>query len=100
MNDRVPTFGLQNGLQNLPSRCKGMPLHARLTEQDGFVGVDLSQKNMVGKTGIAVSVLRPSGKVEIDGEVYDAISTEGFTPKGDTVMVKKDLAGQLYVTKS
>ena len=63
------------------------------------MGVDVNQKNLVGKTGVAVSVLRPSGKVEIDGEVYDAVSTDGFTPKGETVVVKKDLAGQLYVTK-
>jgi len=93
-------FLSKNLFSNKRSPLYRLALHARLTEQDGFVGVDLSQKNMVGKTGIAVSVLRPSGKVEIDGEVYDAISTEGFTPKGDTVMVKKDLAGQLYVTKS
>lgn len=92
-------FLSKNLFGNKRSPLYRMALHARLTEQEGFVGVDLSQKNMVGKTGVAVSVLRPSGKVEIEGEVYDAISTEGFTPKGETVVVKKSLAGQLYVTK-
>lgn len=90
----------KNLFGNKRSPLYRLALHARLTEQEGFVGVDLNQKTMVGKTGTAVSVLRPSGKVEIEGDIYDAISTEGFTPKGEVVVVKKDEAGQLYVTKA
>ncbi len=73
--------------------------HASLKGEDGFVGIDLSQKNMVGKTGTALTVLRPAGKVLIDGEVFDAISTDGLIDKDQVVTVKKDEAGQIYVSK-
>jgi membrane-bound serine protease (ClpP class) len=54
---------------------------------------------MVGKVGMAVSVLRPSGKVEIENDIFDAVSEEGYVDKGEKVMVVKDEAGQIYVMK-
>lgn len=73
--------------------------HATLSGKDGFVGIDLSQKNMEGKTGIALTVLRPAGKAIIEGEIYDAISTDGLIDKNEAIVVKKDEAGQIYVSK-
>jgi membrane-bound serine protease (ClpP class) len=54
---------------------------------------------MVGKSGIASTVLRPSGKVRIDGVVYDAVSEEGFIEKGQAVKVLRYETGQVYVEK-
>jgi membrane-bound serine protease (ClpP class) len=53
----------------------------------------------VGKTGAAATVLRPSGRVVVDGEYYDAISLKGFIEKGDEVVVKRFENFQLYVVK-
>ena len=33
---------------------------------------------MIGKKGQAWSVLRPAGKVKIEGDVYDATALAGF----------------------
>ena len=67
----------------------------------GYVGVDAKlQKEMIGKTGQAATILRPAGKVEIEGIVYDALSEVGYIERGDAVKVIRDEAGQLYVVKN
>lgn len=77
----------------------GLALNSSLTSEQGYVGIDTHQKDMVGRTGVALTVLRPSGKVEIDNEIFDAMSDEGFIDKGEKVKVIKDEAGQIYVMK-
>jgi len=59
--------------------------------------VDQGVRNLVGKTGKAMTVLRPSGKVIIDNEVYDAVSNQGFIDRGTTVTVVKFENMQIYV---
>jgi membrane-bound serine protease (ClpP class) len=68
-------------------------------DQEGFVSVSLEPAVMVGKSGTAATVLRPSGKVSIDGELYDAVSMKGFIEKGEEVVVKRYENFQLYVVK-
>ena len=53
--------------------------------------------NLVGKEGFAATVLRPSGKVWIDDEVYDGISEQGFIEKGTAVKVIRSENAQVYV---
>ena len=65
----------------------------------GYVGVETSMKKLVGQTGIAKTVLRPSGKVVIDDELYDAKAEEGFIEEGTEVLVTSFSATQLYVVK-
>ncbi|MDR2469607.1 MAG: nodulation protein NfeD [Tannerella sp.] len=55
---------------------------------------------LTGKIGIAATVLRPSGKVAIDGEWYDAVSESGFLEKGSTVRVIRFEHAQVYVEKA
>ena len=52
---------------------------------------------LVDKEGIAVTVLRPSGKVEIDGTYYDGVSLSGFIEKGAKVIVVRFENAQVYV---
>ncbi len=78
---------------------KGIALDAKETTGEGFIGVDVRQKQMVGKTGRAHTILRPSGLVEIDGEIFDAKAEIGYIEKGENVKVVRDEAGQLYVVK-
>ena len=42
---------------------------------------------MRGKRGTAHTVLRPSGKIMIDSEVYDAFTRGEFIERGETVEV-------------
>ena len=79
---------------------KGLALDAQQEKSEGFIGIDTHQKEMIGKTGTAYTVLRPSGKVRIEGELFDAMAEIGFIQKGDTVKVIRDEAGQLYVIKT
>ena len=72
---------------------------AELTETEGYVGVDTAIKSQVGRRGVALSVLRPSGKVEIDGDVFDAVAERGYVEQGRPVQVLRDEAGQLYVVE-
>jgi membrane-bound serine protease (ClpP class) len=68
--------------------------------QQGYIGINVIQKTLKGKTGTAFTVLRPSGKVEVEGEIYDAVSEVGYIEKGNLVKVIRDSAGQLYVVKA
>ena len=56
---------------------------------------DLS--SLVGKEGTAATVLRPSGKVSVDGVFYDVISESGFIEKGGKVKVVRFENAQVYV---
>ena len=67
--------------------------------EEGYLSFDLDQKKMIGKTGVAYTILRPSGRVEIDGEIYDAKAEISYIEKGDKIKVIRDEAGQLYVMK-
>ncbi|RHJ95011.1 NfeD family protein [Parabacteroides bouchesdurhonensis] len=53
--------------------------------------------NLIGKEGTAGTVLRPSGKVIIENELYDAISENGFIEKGSPVIVTRFENAQIYV---
>jgi membrane-bound serine protease (ClpP class) len=55
---------------------------------------------MIGKSGVAYTVLRPSGRVMIDDEMFDAKAEIGYIEKGDNIKVIRDEAGQLYVIKA
>jgi len=64
---------------------------------EGFVSIDNALLQLKGKTGVAKTVLRPSGKVEIDGEIYDATTSGEFIDRGKEVRVIKVETTQLYV---
>ena len=52
---------------------------------------------LIGRTGTALTVLRPSGKVLIEGEVYDGVSESGFIEKGTEIRVVRFENAQVYV---
>lgn len=67
---------------------------------EGYISFDSkTQKSLIGAKGKAHTVLRPSGKVIINDEIYDARSEIGFIEKGADIRVIRDEAGQLYVLK-
>ena len=72
---------------------------ALTTDQEGFISVPEEQKLMIGKTGHTATVLRPSGKVIIDGTYYDAVANQGFIESGKNIKVIKYESSQLYVVE-
>ncbi len=72
-------------------------LNAVQKKSEGFVGTSQLEQKLIGKTGTALTVLRPSGKVTIDNENYDATSAVGFIEKDTPVIVEKYEAAQLFV---
>jgi membrane-bound serine protease (ClpP class) len=57
------------------------------------------RESMKGKRGTAHTVLRPSGKVLIDGNFYDAYSTGEYIEKGETIEVVDNETTSLRVKK-
>ncbi|MDR0811887.1 MAG: nodulation protein NfeD [Paludibacter sp.] len=78
---------------------RNVALVKTLDNQSGYIGVPVETAETVGKEGNAYTVLRLSGKVQIDNEIYDAISEDGFIEKGTRVKVIKYETGQVYVVK-
>lgn len=71
-----------------------MALHTNL-EKTVAMAFDVS--GLIGREGEAVTVLRPSGKVNVDGEIYDAVSDTGFIERGEKVKIVRFENSQLYV---
>ncbi|MGI6572569.1 MAG: NfeD family protein [Fermentimonas sp.] len=68
-------------------------------DQEGFISVPMEPASLVGNVGVAATDLRPSGRVLMDGEYYDANSLKGFIDKGDEVVVVRYENFQLYVRR-
>lgn len=73
------------------------------TEQnvsDGYIGTVANMESLVGCIGTASTDLRPSGKVCINDESYDAITSGMFISKGVQVIVKDVSTNQVVVDKT
>lgn len=74
-------------------------MHEQKTEL-GYIGVDTAPAAMTGHTGVAVTALRPAGKVRIDGQIYDASSTGEYIDAGSSVRVVRYETAQIFVEKN
>ena len=74
-------------------------LNKTLDNQSGYIGVSMEEVNLIGKEGVASTVLRLSGKVQVDDKTYDAVSENGFIEKGTAVKIINYQTGQVYVVK-
>ncbi|MCB8999565.1 MAG: nodulation protein NfeD [Bacteroidales bacterium] len=77
----------------------GIALQETQKKEEGFTSADPLQQKLIGSEGVAYTVLRPSGKVEVLGDIYDAKSEFGFIEKGSKIVVTRYETGQLYVEK-
>jgi membrane-bound serine protease (ClpP class) len=57
----------------------------------------ISNSELIGKKGVAVSRFMPSGKILINNEVLDAIAISGYLNKDQEVLVLRISNGQLVV---
>jgi len=66
---------------------------------EGFTSASADYSNMLHKTGIAKTILRPAGKIDIDGNLYDATAITGYIDKDEKVIVVNYQTSQLIVKK-
>jgi membrane-bound serine protease (ClpP class) len=67
--------------------------------EEGYTSASLAYQNMMGHEGIARTILRPAGKVEIEGDQFDATALTGYIEKGEKIVVVSYQTGQLVVKK-
>jgi membrane-bound serine protease (ClpP class) len=53
----------------------------------------------IGKTGVATTVLAPSGTIEVEGRLLEAISLDGFVERGVAVTIVEAGAGRVTVRR-
>lgn len=68
-------------------------------KNDGFTSATTDYTNMIGKEGIAWTILRPAGKVIVEDEIFDATAISGYIEEGTAIMVSGYQSGQLIVKK-
>lgn len=68
---------------------KRVALTDRQESSQGYMS-NPSNKGLMGKTGVAYTVLRPSGKILIDGKMYDAHTRGDYIEKGQSVEIISD----------
>ncbi len=83
-------------LANSPMLNK-LVLQNSMSSGEGFVAGENNLHHLLNRTGIAVSMLRPSGKIEIDGEIYEARANSGFIDAGKEVVVMRSELGGVFV---
>lgn len=82
------------------TRFGSLSLNTELDTEKGFVAQDMRLNQLIGKEGITLTFMRPAGKVEIDGEIYDATSYAGLIDKDEKVVVTRFENSQLVVEKT
>lgn len=56
--------------------------------------------DLLGQTGIALTLLRPSGKAEINGQLVDVMSEGSFIPEGTVIQVVVCIGKKVLVRKA
>lgn len=82
------------------TRFGELALDAVQNTNEGYSSANVTMKSVVGREGEAFTMLRPSGKVEIDDDIYDATALTGFIDKGEKIKVVKHETSQVYVVKA
>ncbi|MGB9681447.1 MAG: NfeD family protein [bacterium] len=67
--------------------------------EGGFTTVVVQQERLIGKEGTAVTLLRPTGIVEIGGERYDCLTEGEYISSGTRVIVTKVVGNKIFVRK-
>ena len=90
----------------LSGRTSSLPFFSKLILQEaqekekGFVSADNSLQMLIGQKGKTATILKPSGKIIVNDNIYDAVSEVGFIEKDEEVLITHFSANQLYVKKA
>jgi membrane-bound serine protease (ClpP class) len=67
-------------------------------DEEGYLS-SLSRDEYLGKEGVSITELRPSGIIEIDGERLDALSSGAFIPKQSNIKVVRVEGSKIIVRR-
>ena len=73
-------------------------LSNKLDSDRGYLSTN-TMSDLMDKDGIALSELRPSGFIVIDGEKYDALAETGYIPENSNVKVVKVEGSKIFVRR-
>jgi membrane-bound ClpP family serine protease len=66
--------------------------------EEGYVSND-DNSSLVGKSGVSLSILRPSGRANIDGMHVDVVTDGEFVDAGEKVVVVASVGRRIVVKK-
>ncbi|MEP1032749.1 NfeD family protein [Ekhidna sp.] len=69
-------------------------------KEQGFTSTFYREKSMIGKEGKTYTRLRPSGKIEVDGVIYDAFTRGNFIDEGVAIIIISDEGTSLKVKEA
>lgn len=95
----ISSFWLSRKLFSSPNLLGKYALNTTQESSEGYHSADSEYQKMIGKEGIAYTILRPAGKVEIDGNIFDATAETSFIEKGTDIKVVRYTSAQLIVRK-
>lgn len=78
---------------------KNVVLNTNLNSKTGIVK-DKEKSDLVGRKAISLTVLRPSGTIEIDGERMDALTEGEFISKSSEVIISRVVGTKIFVRRA
>ena len=76
-----------------------LALQSEQKSEEGYTIASKEYISLEGLCGMAFSDLRPSGKIEVNGDFYEAQAMSGYIQKGDRVKIVRYEVGVLRVVK-
>jgi membrane-bound serine protease (ClpP class) len=92
-------FAFVRALPSLPFGSR-LVLETDMTAERGYVSAPESDRRWLGKTGTAISPLRPAGLAEFDGTRVDVVSAGDFLEAGSTIEVTRVDGNRIVVRRS
>ncbi len=94
----VTLFGLFLSIKFLPNSPAGRRLFLSSSEK-GYSAAEGGLADLVGKTGPALTNLRPAGMVDIDGSRIDVVTAGEFMAKGTEIKIYRVEGNRVLVEK-
>ena len=76
-----------------------MELTAATNAADGYTTATSAAAHLLGATGVAESLLRPSGKGRFDSQIVDVVTEGEFIEKGEAIKVAAVQGSRVVVTR-
>jgi len=73
-------------------------LKNKAAKEEGYVSND-DNTSLVGKSGVALSILRPAGRANIDGVISDVVTGGEFIERGEKIIVIESVGRRILVKK-
>ena len=73
-------------------------LKNRASREEGYIS-NTDNTSIVGKSGISLTPLRPSGRAEVENKIYDVVSDGEFIDSGQRIIVSEAAGRRILVKK-